>query len=676
MTRNALPALLLALVAAIGLVFVACDDDDEVASSETQSLPLTVSEDLAQSWMGLFAPSLNSWHWDSAILMLGLMELSEATGDSQYRDYVQAWMDHHIQQGYYITSSDTSIPGRVALKLYAITGEAKYKQVADEVWDYIKNKAVRTNEGGLNHAGNLTERQIWVDTLFMVGPFLVEYGELIGSPEPVEEFKNQLTIFRNRLREANSGMYYHRYDEVNDAVTPETDIFWGRGNGWVFVASNFGYRYANAAFTEPGMFDIASDMQDMHSFVAQNLPADGVMHTLVNEPSSYLETSAGVLWAYGLGLGMESGIFPDSEWPMLLKLLNGGLANVIQAPHGEWLFLGVSYGTSPGNFDYYQEVLKGENVAYGLGAFFLAAAQAEKVRPADANPVYTFDPDGSLTSQSYQVKPEPCSGNDCGKWYINRGHFTNAMVEFEGVLAQDADDVEANYFAGLINMVRVITTYIVLQDAVPVGALTDQDVLDWMETDAKPMLDTAIARLDMTTSDSPGLETTLERLLIFESGGHTCIGSREYDHADALIVKGVCYALKGGLPLLSELDTDALPAPDAGFMERLSGLRQLSTRDRQEDIADLVEGLDLLEQGIQALLAETDDQSDDFIPANLFQGTGTFTIPGILPPTDCRELLTSLGITEESIDNGTAAEDVLGFIGLAKTLLPALLGGS
>ena len=76
--------------------------------------------------------------------------------------------------------------------LYEQTGEEKYLRMALTIGEFIMNDATRTEEGGLGHWGG--NKQLWVDTLYMVAPLFVGLSQATGEQIYMDEAVNQLKI--------------------------------------------------------------------------------------------------------------------------------------------------------------------------------------------------------------------------------------------------------------------------------------------------------------------------------------------------------------------------------------------------------------------------------------------------------------------------------------------------
>ncbi len=654
----------LAAVAACDTKVEDVDSDDDSDDAENYGTAIEQSRALANAWIGYFEPQRNAWSWGAGVIMMGMVSLTDATGDPAYLQYVRDWLDYHIEAGYHVASSDTSIPGYLALLLYEKTQNEKYMKVADDVWAYIRNVAGRTSGGGLNHMGWLSGNQIWIDTLFMVGPFLLKYGEITGETEAFEEYALQLQVFRGKLRDPGVGLYRHRYDDDTNELAPAEQIYWGRGNGWIFASMSMAARYLPSEIKENMSFSISRELNSMLEQILKYEDLYGRFHTILNRDDTYLETSAGLLYSYGVAMGLgEGGVFDAYRLEDLDRWMQAAINQIVIDENGDALLLGTSYGTSPGDVYYYNEVLKGEPVAYGVGLFILAACERWK-----AGYIQELDPPSGWTEEVYIHPPATCEGVKCAQYHIARGNFTRADGELTGLTGS-----KAQFYRALINIVRVVNWLIADLDVLYVGDMGVDDLVQNVSDYAGGPLADAVADLALTQED--GLFFTMQdRILMLEMGGHSAIGFREYDLGEA-------YILDAAARLISLLPD--LYADNPELFDYLLGLLGVIEAGDMPDLTDivispqsaqaLIDIIDKLIAGIDAIMAETDEQWDDFIPQNLLQLSGTFGIPGVLVETNVRQMILDLGVPAQILDALTMPDDLVMILGIARGLLESEL---
>lgn len=619
------------------------------AKAEDATVALGV--ELAETWMSTVTPGQNAWSWDAGVMMMGFLELTEVTGDDRFYQYAKDWIDHHIEVGYAITSSDSSIPGFTALALYEREGDPRYLQIGHEVWEYISVKASRTSDGGLNHLGLVSGNQIWVDSLFMIGPFLIRYANLMGFEEPLEELALQFNVFRLRLRDEATGLYRHMYDDDKKTVTPEEPLFWGRGNGWVFYASQLAKNSIGGTPAEELTW-LPAGYEQMYDTLASMPTVDGRFHTIVNAPESYLETSAGLLYAYGLYDDMRLlGEVDEAKRQKADEWIRGAVKEITTDALGNTLLLGTSYGTSPGSLSYYNQVLKGENVSYGIGAYLLAVTARHSVGGA-----FEISREDQAPTEFFVQPPVPCEGSGCGKFHMARGNFVMAKQYFNQGMAEG--ESEAFFYSGLIDLLRFGFSTFYLLDEVSLGDAGMDEIKQWLALHGRTS-GIQISGVMGQVADVGGIDTTLERIVILENGGHLAIGGRELDSGEVLLFKAAGHLLQAVGWMFSYDGAEALNNPAQDWLAAL---------------AELNLALGDLSKAIWSISRESDDQVDDLVPANLFSLEGEFLLPGVLEPINLDEAAEGLPSIVQAIISPIGLIAIVTLLQGVLLIISALLG--
>lgn len=653
------------------------DDDDDNDNDDASPAPedlLVVAGDLIDTWITSYAPETMGWSWDSGVLMSGVWDLYELTGEAADRDYVKAWIDHHLAAGVTIAYNDHVPPGRLALRLWQDTGEAKYRAAVDAVKSYILDKAERLPDGALVHMGWVTPQQIWVDTVFMVTPFLVEVGTADGDEACFTDAARQFETFAAHLRDADTGLYRHRYDDTDGSVMPPVADYWARGNAWVIAASGISLDLLPA--TQPARADIDARFAAQVEAMTARLGAGNRFSTIMNRADTYLETSAGALFAFGVYRAAAAGAADEAMLTAADRALRGALDEVAHDDDGNTLLLGTSYGTGPSTWEMYQEVLKGEQVNYGVGAVLLAIAERTRLERTAALPA------AQATDDSYIPQPETNEPTDWGYFYLARGDFYSGWTEFDAAVAADPGDREAQLGLTLIEGARFVMGVLADIDALTLG---DTGVLEFLETlltEGRTVGESLAARTAAIAAD-PSFAHVVERFVMTEQGGSTAVGTMELDLGEAYLLQGVAHLLRGLADFGDALglgDTLALLTaedPETAWRQRLAGLPAKDMADVADGLDAWIAAIDALTAAVEAIDAETDDQSDDLIPRNVIYLEGEIGIPGVLLPTSVAELLQSLGIDPDELFGGDpmpgALLDFLGQIRFVLTLVRGLL---
>jgi len=191
--------------------------------------------------------------------------------------------------------TDPASNGEPVLAAYRATGDPVFKAAADRMLDFLLHQAPRSPKGLIFH--NQAENRIWVDSFYMAPPFLA----VAGHPD---EAVKQVEGYRETLRSPEKGAYFHIWDEARQRF--ERKLLWGVGNGWAAAGMTRVIRALPATMT--------SDKDRIAGYVRELLDAclkfqrpDGLFHDVLDDPSTFVETNAGQMFAYAIYRGVEGG---------------------------------------------------------------------------------------------------------------------------------------------------------------------------------------------------------------------------------------------------------------------------------------------------------------------------------------------------------------------------------
>ena len=392
MLRNKRYLLPVTIIALIGLALISCNDDsdarvfpfdycgttppDAMCWKETRdpgSDNIALAEAIADKHLA-DDPAQMKWDWGETVLMLGMYDLYRVTGKAKYLNHIRAWMDHHIENGYEIGSSDSCAPTSLAVELYRETGEQKYADVVTDALYYLREVSLRTPEGGLNHMGtlDLVGVALWVDSLFMFGNVLTRWGEVSGDVTALDDYTTQFDIFTDRLQK-DIGFYKHATEET--IFEQEDDVFWGRGNGWVLAA---GYDHLRVRYNRgeklPAM-QAALDRLTKAAMQWQDSDS-GLWWTVMNHPGeTYLETSVAALFSLGMARAWRYGYQDDSVLPVIAGAIRGVKSRIVMEGDDAPVVTGVSGPTNPSTLEVYGDVRQRDDISYGVGAVIMSLVE-------------------------------------------------------------------------------------------------------------------------------------------------------------------------------------------------------------------------------------------------------------------------------------------------------------
>ncbi|MDN3019097.1 glycoside hydrolase family 88 protein [Paenibacillus sp. BSR1-1] len=313
---------------------------------------------------------INLWEWPQGVGIYGLYKYYKLTNDQETLQFLLDWFDQRIAEGLPEKNVNTMAPLLTLIHLAEETNDSKYIAVCDEWSTWIIEEMIRTGDGALQHmiTGDPNDGQILIDTLFMTVLFLAKAGTYFKRPEYIEEAKNQFLIHIKYLYDKETGLFYHGWD-FNENHNYGA-VRWGRGNGW--------YTCGLLEFFE--IVELEKSMKDYllatwHSQVKalSKLQADsGLWHTVLDDPSSYEETSATAAFGYGIIKGVRKGYLDKEYLPIGLKALEA-VMDVIDE-HG--VVQKVSYGTPVGLDDEFYKNIPISPMTYGQALAILLLVES------------------------------------------------------------------------------------------------------------------------------------------------------------------------------------------------------------------------------------------------------------------------------------------------------------
>lgn len=284
--------------------------------------------------------SFINWDWPQGVGLFGLWNAYVYSKNSAYKKQVEMWFQHYIDKGVPKHKHVNACAPLLTLAyLYEESPRPEYKAILSEWSEWAVNELIRTKGGGFQHvtSEDLNEDQLWDDTLFMIVLFLGKFGRLTSNTLYMEEALYQFLIHIHYLADRKTGLWYHGW--TFDGNHQFGGALWGRGNAWVTVAI-------------PLILDIlditpALRRHLLHIYKEQAESLKGLQdpsgrwHTLITDPSSYLETSCTAGFCFGILYGVRRGYLGKEFKPVGMKALEALLLQIKDNGDVE----GVSYGT-------------------------------------------------------------------------------------------------------------------------------------------------------------------------------------------------------------------------------------------------------------------------------------------------------------------------------------------
>ncbi|MGG1516387.1 glycoside hydrolase family 88 protein [Paenibacillus oryzisoli] len=277
------------------------------------------------------------WNWSEGVALYGLVSLWKATKEDALLHYLKTWIDDQLTQGRVFETVNATAPCFSLIELYVASGEPRYADIIKSRTDFLLHRAERLTNGAFEHT--LVETnfggQMWVDTLFMAGLFLVKAGLLFEDRAVVEEGLRQYFLHVHHLQQEN-GLYYHGWDEWKNGPI---GCLWARGNAWAAIVS--AELLALLPETEPARKDIKEILARQLAGLSYYQDMSGLWTTVIDDPNTYLETSAAAGIAYAVKRALCFGNVDEAYAAMADRAARAALAHV----DWEGVLRGVSAGT-------------------------------------------------------------------------------------------------------------------------------------------------------------------------------------------------------------------------------------------------------------------------------------------------------------------------------------------
>lgn len=292
------------------------------------------------------------WEWTQGVGLYGLWRLFAHTKDEKYLNILRAYFDQQLAIGFPALNVNTAAPYLTMSYVGEYLGEEKYLAPCRESARWIMERFPRTEEGGFQHmtSDSVNDQELWDDTLFMTVLFLANMGRIEGKQSYIDEAQYQFLLHAKYLADRETGLWYHGWTfrgRHNFA-----GAFWGRGNCWITIAIPEFLDMAECA--PPVKRALTQLLRDQVNSLQANQDPGGMWHTLIDDPTSYVETSATCGFAYGILRGVHSGLLEERYEAVALKALAPVLDFI--APDG--VVDQVSYGTPMGreSKDFYKQI--------------------------------------------------------------------------------------------------------------------------------------------------------------------------------------------------------------------------------------------------------------------------------------------------------------------------------
>lgn len=313
--------------------------------------------------------NINQWDWSCGVGLFGLVKAFQATRDVKYKEFIRNWFDKNGESRYYGSVNNVA-PVNAVLFLLQEYGDEYSSTVCKDYAVWCMKYALRTTNGGFAHiwigGDEDYKNQLWIDTIFMAGVFMLKYGVFTKNDALIKEALKQIDLHIECLIDPVNDLFYHGYQCIKKIHMGE---HWGRGNGWMIaslvelieVLKDNGYEVTKYIEVLKRVMKKAYDLKT----------EDGMLRTLLLVEESYKETTATSLFGYAALKGFQMGVLDERflEWGnQIVKTVTGFIAENGAIAH-------CSYGTNPESREVYMTRPCDQSL-YADGIVLMLLAQA------------------------------------------------------------------------------------------------------------------------------------------------------------------------------------------------------------------------------------------------------------------------------------------------------------
>lgn len=353
----------------------------------TKERALLIAEKACQAIIDRYTPEelppANCWHYHQSVFLSGMWRVWEVTGKEEYFNYIKGYIDHLVDEegNFYFARDelDSIQVGILLFPLYEATREEKYLVAAKKLRSLL-DTINKTSEGGYWHKDKYPY-QMWLDGLYMAGPFSLMYSNHFKESELIHSVLYQEKLMRKNTLDLKTGLLYHAWDEKKaqpwaNQTTGCSPEFWGRSVGWYGTALIDLLELLDEKIS--GRETLIENLQSHIEAILKFQDNDtGLWYQIIDKgdrEDNWLESSCSALFIYTIAKALKAGYISNESYKKYVeKAFNGLLEYMVEEYDTTLKLSGICIGTSAGKYDYYVDRPTSENDLHGMGAFILAS---------------------------------------------------------------------------------------------------------------------------------------------------------------------------------------------------------------------------------------------------------------------------------------------------------------
>ena len=310
------------------------------------------------------------WEWTHGIGLYGMWQYYDQTGETAMRDIIDSWFAARLAEGT-TKNVNTMAPFLTLAYRYEEAGDRTLLPWLDSWAEWAMRAMPRTPHGGMQHITLAEENhhQLWDDTLMMTVLPLTKIGLLLDRPHYVREATFQFLTHVAYLMDRETGLWFHGWTfEGNHNFAKAR---WARGNSWLTMVIPDFLELVDLPESDPVRRFLIEVLDSQVAALAALQDDSGLWHTLLDDPSSYVEASATAGFAYGILKAVRKGYLGAQSSAVAEQAVRAVIANI--SDDGE--LQQVSFGTGMGSdLDFYRSIPR-TSMPYGQAMAILCLAE-------------------------------------------------------------------------------------------------------------------------------------------------------------------------------------------------------------------------------------------------------------------------------------------------------------
>lgn len=302
--------------------------------------------------------------WTSSVLYTGLMAASDSTGDSKYRDAVQAVGEkYHWQLRHHQPNADDQSVGQAYLELYF------HDQKKHPEWI----KPLQAELDGLIPSPEDPKRipWWWCDALYMAPPVWARMYAATDDGKYLDYMDKEWWKTYNLLYDHDEHLFARDVTFLDRREPNGKKIFWSRGNGWVMGGIVRVLQYMPKSDKRRTAY--IALLKEMAERVKTLQDEDGLWHASLLDAKDYPlpEISGSALFTYSIAWGINEHLLDKKTYtPVVQKAWSGMLKHVYADGR-----IGCIQQTGAAPAHYRPTA----SYDYGVGAFLLAGSEVRRM---------------------------------------------------------------------------------------------------------------------------------------------------------------------------------------------------------------------------------------------------------------------------------------------------------